>query len=607
MLAVLWCGVGAFFSCRKQAPEDGGVDEAGESAPTSSAASADVVPLSRADRGGRSADSDDDDDSDSGEGEGAGAAAEPGEKQAKKAKQDRRESGLDSRCVVLQNVPADVTVKMLYKRCKKIAAVMVGGVALGVSGPGTADVVFVGHKDARAAIPKLNGKTIKGGTLTAVLKTRLAATTRTTTPAVTGNTKRYRLIVRNLPFTCTEKMLRKACAKHGPLTEVTLVTDPKTSKPKGFAFVQYRKPTDAALALKNMNAKAIGGRTVAVDWALSKNTFEQNKDAAAQAAAPADDSDGSSDEGSDGESDDEDDTKNEDDDDEEDEDDEESDEGSDSEDEIEKSSDVQQGRTLFVRNVSFDTKDDALTEIFSQFGKIEMCKVVRDEDTGRSRGSAFVKFAERDQALAALERVENAGVLGPLECSGRTLSVVEAVDRTDAANLANSNAKRREEEKEKEKKDTRNLYLIRQGLIMNNTAAYTQLSSHDKTLRRKLEVESKAKIAIPNMSVSRTRVSVHNMPLTLTEGELRKMVTEACVYKGRLLQVKVVRSKDRIGTDAKLRSKGFGFLEFAEHEDALAVIAGMNNSPKFFDAKKRPILQFAWVDVQVSHRQRVGG
>jgi nucleolar protein 4 len=107
--------------------------------------------------------------------------------------------------------------------------------------------------------------------------------------------------------------------------------------------------------------------------------------------------------------------------------------------------------------------------------------------------------------------------------------------------------------------------------------------------------------------VSRTRVSVHNMPLTLTEGELRKMVTEACVYKGRLLQVKVVRSKDRIGTDAKLRSKGFGFLEFAEHEDALAVIAGMNNSPKFFDAKKRPILQFAWVDVQVSHRQRVGG
>jgi len=173
------------------------------------------------------------------------------------------------------------------------------------------------------------------------------------------------------------------------------------------------------------------------------------------------------------------------------------------------------------------------------------------------------------------------------------------VDRRDAANLANTNARKREEEKAKQKKDSRNLYLLRQGLIMNNSPAYTKLSQHDRTLRRKLEMESKAKIANPNLSVSRTRISVHNMPLTTTEQDLRKMIDTNCKLKDRLLQVKVVRSKDRVGADGKMRSKGFGFLEMADHDDALTVIETMNNSPKFFGPQKRPILQFAWTDVQV--------
>lgn len=519
---------------------------------------------------------------------------------------------------MLKNVPAGVTDKMLYKRCKKISPIEKGGVTLGTSGPGTADVIFVNHKDAHAAVSKLNGKTIKNATLSAVLKTRFNAASRAP-QAASGNTKKFRLIIRNLPFTCTEKMLRKACSKHGPVSEVTLVVDAKTSKPKGFAFVQYRVPADAANALKRLNGKPIGGRTVAVDWALSKSIYEQHKDAPAPEAASkenddsgdesgeADDSDERSEnETGDEDEEDEKDEESEDDadedqdkeDDEEEEDDDDDDE-EDSEDEMEKSSDVNQGRTLFIRNVSFDTKDDHLAEVFAPFGKVELCKIVRDEDTGRSRGSAFVKFAEREHALAVLDRVKDDAVLGPLECSGRALNVAEAVDRRDAANLANSNAQKREEEKAKAKKDTRNLYLLRQGIIMNNSPAYAKLSKHDQVLRAKLERESKAKIAIPNLSVSKTRVSVHNMPLTLTESELRKMVVGCCKLKGRLLQSKIVRSKDRLGVDGKPRSKGFGFLEFQEHEDALAVIAAMNNSPKYFDPKRRPIMQFAWVDIQV--------
>ena len=139
-----------------------------------------------------------------------------------------------------------------YKRCRKLGPVESKGVTLGVTGPGTAEVVFTTHKDARSAAGKLQGKTLKGATLSAVLKTRAnqrapapvgqqASTAAESGGMAThsGNTKKFRLIVRNLPFTCTDAVLRKACAKFGPVFEASIVKDGTTQKPKGFAFVQY--------------------------------------------------------------------------------------------------------------------------------------------------------------------------------------------------------------------------------------------------------------------------------------------------------------------------------------------------------------------------------
>eukprot|EP00038_Savillea_parva_P007847 m.172890 g.172890 ORF g.172890 m.172890 type:complete len:920 (+) comp13603_c0_seq1:300-3059(+) len=588
----------------------------------------------------------------------AGGAAEETPAPAPKARRRNEINEPMKLCVIVQNLPLDVTAKVLYKRCRKLATISgQNGIQMGTHGEGTATVTFADEKEALKAEKKLAGKQLKGNKLEAVLGSKFRASQRKGkgSDAVKNpkSAKKFRLIVRNLPFTCTDTMLRKVCAKHGPMTELTLVRTDDGTKCKGFAFVQYRNANDAAMALKKVNGKKVGGRVVAVDWALSKSIYEQRKDTtdaessqgqaedgSDESADDSDDADESDAEGAaasvkmnkkktakeatsdDSENDDSDDSsdgmdedadedenatpskddgnndneeeKNDDEEEEEVDDDDESSDG-----EIEKSSDVGQGRTLFIRNVSFDTKDEDLAEVFAAFGDVEMCKIVRDEDTGRSRGTAFVKMATREQVSAVLERVESATDLGPVECSGRTLNIVQAVDRRDAANMANSNAQKREEEKANKVKDNRNLYLLRQGLIMNNTPAYAQLSSHDKALRRKLEMEAKAKITSPNLSVSKTRVSVHNMPLTLTEAELRKIVTGCCKLKGRLLQAKVVRSKDRLGPDGKLRSKGFGFLEFAEHDDALAVIQAMNNSPKYFDPKKRPILQFAWIDVQV--------
>ncbi len=54
-------------------------------------------------------------------------------------------------------------------------------------------------------------------------------------------------------------------------------------------------------------------------------------------------------------------------------------------------SDVTEGRTIFVRNVPFDSDEPALVEQFKAFGRVVYAKIVKDKATGVSRGTAFVQ------------------------------------------------------------------------------------------------------------------------------------------------------------------------------------------------------------------------
>lgn len=132
-----------------------------------------------------------------------------------------------------------------------------------------------------------------------------------------------------------------------------------------------------------------------------------------------------------------------------------------------------------------------------------LSKLVREFDSNRPRGTAFVQFALKEQSAAAMRRFENAA-LEPMECDGRALQVSVAVDRRQANQMTRRNAKDRDTQ-EKVKKDTRNLKLLKVGAIMVNTPEDDALSSADRIKRQNLEMESKAKIKNPNYSVSKVR------------------------------------------------------------------------------------------------------
>jgi RNA recognition motif-containing protein len=81
------------------------------------------------------------------------------------------------------------------------------------------------------------------------------------------------------------------------------------------------------------------------------------------------------------------------------------------------------GARLFVGNLSFDTNELQLRDLFGQSGTIVDLKVVMDRETGRSRGFAFVEMSSADEARQAISE------LNGRELDGRTLKVNEAEER----------------------------------------------------------------------------------------------------------------------------------------------------------------------------------
>jgi translation initiation factor 3 subunit G len=62
-----------------------------------------------------------------------------------------------------------------------------------------------------------------------------------------------------------------------------------------------------------------------------------------------------------------------------------------------------------VTNLSEDTREDDLRELFSAFGPISRIYIAYDRDTGESRGFAFVNFVYRDDANRAIEKLNGFG------------------------------------------------------------------------------------------------------------------------------------------------------------------------------------------------------
>ncbi|XP_033490053.2 RNA-binding protein 28 isoform X2 [Epinephelus lanceolatus] len=253
-------------------------------------------------------------------------------------------------------------------------------------------------------------------------------------------------------------------------------------------------------------------------------------------------------------------------------------------------SDVNEGKTVFIRNLSFDTEEEGLEEVLLKYGELNYIKIVVHHDTGHSKGVAFAQFKSKEAADKCMAEAQDEAENGGIRVDGRKLLIVPAVTREDAAKL--------KVDKKKVETGTRNLYLAREGLIRAGTKAAEGVPEADMVKRARFEEIKRTKLRSLNVFVSKTRLCVHNLPKSVDNKKLRALCLQAVKgSKGaRVTECRVMYDKKPEKGQVMGQSLGYGFVQFQDHEHALSALRYLNNNPDIFGPHKRPIVEFSLED-----------
>jgi nucleolar protein 4 len=388
--------------------------------------------------------------------------------------------------------------------------------------------------------------------------------------------KPLKLIVRNLPWSI--KYSDQLAALFQGFGKVKYADVPNNKgKLAGFGFVTMQGKKHADRAIEEMNGQIVDGRTLAVDWAVDKATWEQQNspgnprktvqvgtnDASkqhisGQPSKPATDFPLKG--GEEKESDDEDaDVRNFMEahmDDLEDEESVDSDGTDGAEDEgpaddadkpnkgpSPKSPATDNSTTVFIRNLPFTSTEAGLKSHFEQFGPVRYARCVMDRATDRPAGTGFVCFYNLEDCKMCLrsaprQQQGNASVKhsvlqnedvdrdGRYTLEGRVLQVSQAVTKDEAIRLATigPGAKGRNE------RDKRRLFLLAEGTIASNSPMAAMLAPSELKLREMSAKQRKKLVeGNPSLYISLTRIALRNIPRNLDSKALKALGREAIV------------------------------------------------------------------------------
>ncbi|KAI1739985.1 hypothetical protein F4680DRAFT_420878 [Xylaria scruposa] len=387
--------------------------------------------------------------------------------------------------------------------------------------------------------------------------------------------KAPKLIIRNLPWSIKHSDQLAALFRSYGLVKYADVPQHK-GKLSGFGFVTMRGRKNAEAAIEGVNGKVVDGRTVSVDWAVSKDEWQKHdkkdtKGSKEPRKANRSDEEEGGDDDDDGSNDGDDKEEKDEADEEEDEDlrnfmkermdnlededssaEEDDDEAQSDEDDAAsggapvsstKPQTTDNKTTLFIRNLPFTTTDAELKAHFEQFGRLRYARVVHNKATDRPAGTGFVCFANEDEFKTCLKgapRTQQSAILnkksilqneaadeaGKYTIDGRLLQVSQAVSKDEASRLSSSGAAAREDKHQ----DKRRLYLLSEGAIPASSPMFNMLAPSEVKIREQSAAQRKKLIqSNPSLHISLTRLAVRNMPRNLDSKGLKALAREAVV------------------------------------------------------------------------------
>ena len=86
---------------------------------------------------------------------------------------------------------------------------------------------------------------------------------------------------------------------------------------------------------------------------------------------------------------------------------------------------------IYVGNVSYDSSEEDLGNLFSEYGTVNSVKIIVNKHTGRSKGFGFVEMENNEEGQKAVESLDG------YELSGRNLRVDAAKEREEPADTGN--------------------------------------------------------------------------------------------------------------------------------------------------------------------------
>ncbi|PHH52746.1 Nucleolar protein 4 [Ceratocystis fimbriata CBS 114723] len=398
-----------------------------------------------------------------------------------------------------------------------------------------------------------------------------------------------KLIIRNLPWSVKKpEHLAKLFSGFGKVKFADVPND--KGKLSGFGFITMRGRKNAEKALAAINGKEIDGRTIAVDWAVDKDTYQkqqqveatQRKEAKAKAkeakknesgnkesndakddedelagmteaerdiamffknteleSEKEEDSSDDSDDDSDSSPDKDDDTS------------EKAEDEDEWEDDISEEQEKPQKRitdnssTVFVRNLPFSATDDTLKTFFGKFGAVRYARVVMDKTTDRPAGTGFVCFFNVPDSITCVKGAPRI-TAAPAHLSKKVRKSIltdESVDIdgkytmdgrilqvTQAVSKDEATRMTNEGAQSRREKDKRRLFLLNEGALDQRSSLYRALTPSEIKIREASASQRKKLVqANPMLHISLTRLAVRNLPKSMGTKELKQLAREAVV------------------------------------------------------------------------------
>ena len=112
---------------------------------------------------------------------------------------------------------------------------------------------------------------------------------------------------------------------------------------------------------------------------------------------------------------------------------------------------------LYVGNLHFSISEDKLKEMFAEAGNVVAVTIIKDRDSGRSKGFAFIEMSNQVEVEEAVRRYNE------FEISGRSLKVSiarpqEKYGRYDKRSGGRDDGRRRKDNRKRKKRDNRYQY-----------------------------------------------------------------------------------------------------------------------------------------------------